>query len=154
LLNTTYNIFSKILYAKLLPYIEKVTGNYQSGSALNPIHTLRQILEKVGEFSIESHHLFINFSSAYDSINRNQLFAATEEFRIPDKIVRLVKATMENSQCHVRVQSELLDLLRGMNGLRQGDSLVCLLFNIALEKGIRDSGIQIRGTIFVSPCRY
>jgi sorting nexin-29 len=32
--------------------------------------------------------------------------------------------------------------------LRQGDSLACLLFNIALEKLIRDSGIQTRGTIF------
>jgi hypothetical protein len=35
-----------------------------------------------------------------------------------------------------------------MNGLRQDDSLACLLFNIALEKVIRDSGIQTRGTIF------
>jgi hypothetical protein len=85
-------VFSKVLYAKLLPYAEKVIGNYQSGfrrgkSTLDPIYILRQILEKIGEFSIETHHLFINFSSAYDSINRNQLFAAMEEFRIPDKLV-------------------------------------------------------------------
>lgn len=33
-------------------------------------------------------------------------------------------------------------------GLKQGDSLSCLLFNIALEKAIRDSGIQTRSTIF------
>jgi sorting nexin-29 len=32
--------------------------------------------------------------------------------------------------------------------VRQGDALACLLFNIALEKVIRDSGIQTRGTIF------
>jgi sorting nexin-29 len=32
--------------------------------------------------------------------------------------------------------------------LRQGDSLGCLLFNITLQKVIRDSGIQTRGTIF------
>jgi sorting nexin-29 len=34
------------------------------------------------------------------------------------------------------------------NGLRQGDALVCLLFNIALERVIRDAGINVRGTIF------
>jgi len=32
--------------------------------------------------------------------------------------------------------------------VRQGDALACLLFNIALEKAIRDSDIQTRGTIF------
>jgi len=32
--------------------------------------------------------------------------------------------------------------------VRQGDALACLLFNIALEKVIRDSGIKTRGTIF------
>jgi sorting nexin-29 len=116
LLNTTYKVFSKILYAKLLPYAEKVLGNYKSGfqrgkSTLDLIHTLKQILEKTGELSIETHHLFINFSSAYDSINRYQLFAAMEEFRIPDKLVRLGKATMENSQCQVKVKSKLSDTL-------------------------------------------
>jgi hypothetical protein len=34
------------------------------------------------------------------------------------------------------------------NGVRQGDSLACLLFNIALEKVVRDAGINTRGTIF------
>jgi sorting nexin-29 len=32
--------------------------------------------------------------------------------------------------------------------VRQGDALACLLFNIALEKVIRDSDIQTRRTIF------
>jgi sorting nexin-29 len=53
-----------------------------------------------------------------------------------------------NSPCQVKVQSELSDPLRVMNGLRQGDSLACLLCNIALEKVIKNSGIQIKGTIF------
>jgi hypothetical protein len=34
------------------------------------------------------------------------------------------------------------------NGLRQGDALAFLLFNIALEKVIREAGVQTRGTIF------
>jgi sorting nexin-29 len=32
--------------------------------------------------------------------------------------------------------------------VRQSDALACLLFNIALEKVIRDLSIQTRGTIF------
>jgi sorting nexin-29 len=59
-----------------------------------------------------------------------------------------VKATMENSQCQVKVHSELSRPLEVMNWLRQGDSLACLLFNLALEKLIRDSGFQKGATLF------
>lgn len=33
-------------------------------------------------------------------------------------------------------------------GVRQGDSLACLLFNISLEKVMRDPAVETRGTIF------
>jgi len=33
-------------------------------------------------------------------------------------------------------------------GVRQGDALACLLFNIALEKVIRDAAVNTRGTFF------
>jgi sorting nexin-29 len=33
-------------------------------------------------------------------------------------------------------------------GVRKGDTLACLLFNISLEKVIRDVEVETRGTIF------
>ncbi|GFU28776.1 putative endonuclease-reverse transcriptase [Trichonephila clavipes] len=48
----------------------------------------------------------------------------------------------------VQVQNDLLDPLRGKNGVRQGDALACLLFTLALEKVVRDSSISTRGNIF------
>jgi hypothetical protein len=55
---------------------------------------------------------------------------------------------MENTKSQVRIQSDLSDPITAKKGLRQGDSLACLLFNLALEKVVRDTGIQINGTIF------
>ena len=37
------------------------------------------------------------------------------------------------------------------NNLRQRDGLVCLLFNLALERAIRDSKVETTGTIFNKP---
>ena len=54
---------------------------------------------------------------------------------------------MENSQGRIKLQSELTEPFVTINGIRQGDSLACLLFNIILEKIIRNAGIQTRGTI-------
>ena len=71
------------------------------------------------------------------------------EFGISPKLIRVVKTTMTNMQCSVRIQSHLSETISTTCGVRQGDALACLLFNIALEKVIRDSGIQNRGTIFL-----
>jgi len=92
--------------------------------------------------------LFINFKSAYDSIYRDKLFGAMMELGIPPKLIRLVKTTITNVQCSLWIQSHLLEPISTTCGVRQGDTLAWLLFNTALEKLIRDSGIQTRGTIF------
>jgi sorting nexin-29 len=42
----------------------------------------------------------------------------------------------------------LSDPITTGKGLRQGDSLACLLFNLALEKAVRNAGIRTNGTIF------
>jgi sorting nexin-29 len=71
-----------------------------------------------------------------------------EELNIPQKLIALVKATMNRTQCRVKVQNRLSEPINVKNGDRQGVALACLLFNIALEKVIRDAAVNIRGTIF------
>jgi hypothetical protein len=75
----------------------------------NQIFTISQIMEKTVEYQIGVHYLFIDFKSAYDSIYREYLFGAMMEFGIPPKLIRLVKTTMSNVQCSVRIQSHLLE---------------------------------------------
>ena len=138
LLNTAYKILSTILFTRISPFAENIIGNYQCGfrnsrSTVNQLFTLRQILEKTKEFGIETHHLFIDFKSAYDTIKREQLCSALGEFNIPNKLIRITQMTLENTKSQVRIQSDLSDPITTKKGLRQGDSLACLLFNLALE---------------------
>jgi sorting nexin-29 len=133
--------------------VEDVIGNYQSGfrqgrSTIDQIFTVRQILEKCNEFGIKAHHLFIDFKAAYDSINRFNLYIAMKELQIPKKLIALALTTLKNSKCQIKIQNNLSDPMEIKNGLRQGDAIACLLFNIALEKVIRDANINTRGTIF------
>jgi hypothetical protein len=71
-----------------------------------------------------------------------------EEFLIPMKLINLTKATLRNIKCRVKIQNQLSELFITEIGIRQGDALACLLFNVALEWAIRKSGIETRGTIF------
>ena len=93
LVNTAYRVLLIVLYGRLKPYTDKIIRHYQCGfregvSTIDQIQTLRQILEKT-EFQIETHRLFVDFRTAYDKVNRNQLYKAMLEFGIPPKLVRL-----------------------------------------------------------------
>ncbi|XP_062549913.1 uncharacterized protein LOC134214591 [Armigeres subalbatus] len=63
-------------------------------------------------------------------------------------MIRLIKATMDRVMCVVRVSGAFSSPFETRRGLRQGDGLSCLLFNIALEGVIRRAGIDRSGTIF------
>ncbi|PSN36944.1 hypothetical protein C0J52_20054, partial [Blattella germanica] len=157
LLNIIYKIFSVILFKKIRPYAEKQIKVYQCGfkagkSTIDQIHTLRQILQKLREFKIHTYHLFIDFKAAYDSIDRQELFKVMEEFEIPKKLINLTKATLKNVKCRVKIQNQPSDEFMTHKGLRQGDALSCLLFNIALEKVIRESNIDTPYLISLYNC--
>jgi len=59
------------------------------------------------EYQIETHNLFIDFKTAYDKVNRNQLCKAMLEFGVPPKLVRLTQATMEGTTARVEMLNEL-----------------------------------------------
>jgi hypothetical protein len=50
---------------------------------------LRQILEKTRGYSASTYHLFIDFKAACDSIDRDKLFEAMEDFHIPKNLENL-----------------------------------------------------------------
>ncbi|GFX55353.1 reverse transcriptase domain-containing protein [Trichonephila clavipes] len=66
------------------------------------------------------------------------MIEAMTEFEIPEKLVNLTKATLKNVRCRIKIQKYLSEPFTTERGLCQGDSLVCLLFNLVLEKCIRD----------------
>jgi sorting nexin-29 len=86
------------------------------------------------------YHLFVDF--------RDKLFKAMEEFVIPTKLISLTKITLSRVKCRVKIQNTQSAPFVTEKGLRQGDALACMLFNIALEKAVRDAGIEKRGTIY------
>jgi hypothetical protein len=70
------------------------------------------------------------------------------EFGIPQKLVRLTQAMMEDTTAKIKVQNEISGSFHIRNGLRQGDALACILFNIAMGKIICDANIKQHGNIF------
>jgi len=140
LLDTCYKVLSIAILRRLEVYTNDIIGDYQSGfmrgkSTTYPIFSIRQLLERYYEYGREVHLCFVDFKQAYDSIIRRKLWEALEEFGIPTKL--LIKECNTETKCRVKFANTLSESFEVRAGLRQGDALSPILFNLALEKVIR-----------------
>jgi hypothetical protein len=112
------------------------------------------IPERACEYKVDIHQLYIDYKQAYDNINRTELVEIMKEFGIPMKLVRLVRMTLANANSKVKIQGKLSPSFETVIGLRQGDSLSTLLFNLCMEKIIRNARNNPGGTNFNRTRQY
>lgn len=76
------------------------------------------------------------------------MYEIMKDLEIPSKLIRLVLMTMAETENRVVVDGCVSQGVKVNKGLRQGDPLSATLFNIVLEKIIRESGIRTYGTLY------
>ena len=133
LLNITYKIFTILLYNRLSKIIEPEIGNYQMGfrpnrSTIDNIFIVWQIYEKCHEYNIDLHNIFIDFSQAFDTVNRDVLYNSLIKHNVPDKLIKLIKLTMQQTKMKVKVNNSYSERFETKTGVRQGGPLSALYY--------------------------
>lgn len=153
LLSIPYKVISKIILNRLEHYSNEVIGDHQAGfikgrSTTNQIFMLKEIVAKYWEYNKEFFAVFIDFQKAYDSIIREKLWSQLEKFGIPRKLINLIRMTVTGSRCSVRINGCNCEPFEINSGVRQGDGLSPILFNIAIEEAMQiisqiDLGVKV-----------
>jgi hypothetical protein len=60
-------------------------GFWPNRSTIDNIFMIRQIFEKCYEHNIELHNIFVDYSHAFDSVNRNNIIEYLIKYEVPKK---------------------------------------------------------------------
>ena len=96
LLSVTYKVRSRVVLNRLTttvdPLLRKKQAGFRKGrGCADQIFTLRQIVEQSNEWSSTVYANFIDFTKAFNSVDRPTLWRILGHYGILDKLVSIIK---------------------------------------------------------------
>ena len=81
---------------------------------------MREVIEQVNEWQATLYMNFIDSENAFDYIHRESMWAIMKKYRLPEKIIRMVKIFYEHFKCAVQDQREIYEGFDFKTGVKQG----------------------------------
>ena len=138
LLNCDYKILSRILYEKIVNFLNLRTNMEQKaifpGRNIFNIHLNTQsLISYIREKKLEAVILKIDLEKAFDNVNHSFMFKMLNKLHLPPSMIKWIKILYKNPSCQILINGALTPIINILNGIRQGCPLSMLLFGIVLE---------------------
>ena len=135
LINSDQKILSHVLTKRIKPLFDHVIGNHQYAHLTDRnIHTA---LTKIRQYStsLRSKEALcaLDFSKAFDCVDRGFLMAILKYLPIPETTINLIEALYQNTISIIDVNSEFSKPIKITRGVRQGCPLSAILFILVIE---------------------
>jgi hypothetical protein len=156
LLDTAYKLLEIIILNRIRPKFEKIARENQCGfrpgrGTVDQILALRLLIEERQEHRQPLIVGFVDFSAAFDSVDRPRMFTILQEAGIPYKVVEMIRLLYRDCSSRVRVYNTESDTFPVSTGVKQGAILSPVLFNIVLDAVLKQSMEEDLGVKVFSP---
>lgn len=150
LANCDSKIYSKLWANRLAHILPRLLHTDQAGftkgrQACDIAMAVRTVLGHSATHHLDGALVFLDQEKAYDRLSRQYLVAALRAFGFPNLIINALTATFAPTFAHILDDGSPLPAFRVHTGVRQGDPLAPLLFNLALEPLLATFRLQLRG---------
>ncbi|KAJ1189461.1 hypothetical protein NDU88_006206 [Pleurodeles waltl] len=147
-------LFTKILTKRLDFFVNLNTrqkGFMKVRGCLENLTLLQNIIKGARKNKHSLAVVFIDISKAFDSLSHGHILRSLERHRVPSSIRDLIKDLYTNSNTSFKGKNNIsTPELTMRSGVKQGDSLSPLLFNIAMDPLICDLQKNDKGFTFGS----
>jgi hypothetical protein len=89
--------------------------------------------------------MFIDFKQAFDTVDIHKIMQILQELSIPNKLVRLIKMTIQNTEARVKTGNLTFKPFLISPGMRQGNPLSTTISNLMLDLVITE--LNLRGEV-------
>ena len=147
-------VLAKIVLNRLKPILEEVLPESQCGfragrSTSDMIFTLRQLQEKAVEQHQPLYVVFVDFTKAFDTVDRTTLWKILEAYGFPDKLVNIIKQFHFQMKALVSVGGVPSDAFVVNHGVKQGCVLAPTLFSLYLTAVLETMNAGLNGGVFL-----
>lgn len=135
-------IFTRLLNARLMMVLSTRISSHQLGFMpkrfIGENGMLLQTIQSIAtDTNSDSIALLLDQEKAYDRVHFEYLRAMMKAFNLPDSIIHTLITLFSNTQIRINVNGFLTEPFSQQRGLRQGDPISPLLFNIAFDPFLR-----------------
>ena len=126
------------------PILRHNQNGFRRGrTTLSQILTLRRIIEEATFCNIDAAFVFVDFSKAFDSVDRSKMFEILECYGIPSDIIEAIKILYTDTSATILTPDGETAPFEITAGILQGDTLAPFLFIIVVDYILRMSVDQI-----------
>ena len=138
LLNVVFKFFSKTLMLRLESVMERIINKGQTAflkgrNIMEGTMSLHEIIHDTKVKKKEGLVLKLDFEKAYDKVSWDFLFDCLEQRGFPPRWCSWIKKVVTCGTLSVKVNDQMGPYFTSGKGVRQGDPLSALLFNLAVD---------------------
>ncbi|TFY54492.1 hypothetical protein EVJ58_g8829 [Rhodofomes roseus] len=137
-LNTDYKLYTRIMATKLGSVVKTIIHPNQAGfipgrQISDQTQLCRTMVDYAEATDDNGVIVALDQEKAYDRIKHDYLWDILRAMGLPESFITRIKNLYENATTVIIINGEISKPYRVSRGVRQGDPLSCLLFDLAIE---------------------